>query len=132
MDGLINEYVTKLTDTKTPDLILASIYRFLFDKDLQPRDWPQLKKLIRIYGRWRVFESFLKASNNFNFDTAQNVWGYFNAICISLLEEEKQNNASVFKVQKDKEETQKIIDALSSDRKKLKLKDKEWLTSNND
>jgi hypothetical protein len=129
MDGLINEYIAKLTDTKTPHLILASVYKSLFDKDLQAKDWPQLQRLIKIYGRWRVFESFLKASSNFKFDTTANVWGYFNAICVSLLEEEKQNSASIFKVQQEKELTQKILNDLGK-RNKLKLKDKAWLTSN--
>lgn len=131
-DGLINEYLKKLSDTETPNLILASIFRALFEKDMTKKDWPQLGRLIKIYGRWRVLESFLRASNNANFDAGNNVWGYFNAICISLLEEEKANNSSIFKAQKDKEETLKLIESLKNRPAHIKVRNKEWLTSHRD
>lgn len=127
-DGIVNEYLTRLTESNRPDLVLASVLSALFGYSMSDRDWPLLGRLIRVYGRWRVFDSFLRASNSSTFDSKTgNIWGYFQAICLTILNEEKANNQSVFRAEKEKEETLKLIEALKRRPKHLKLKDKSWL-----
>lgn len=132
-DGLINEYLSKLTETERPDLILASMIHTLFNYQMVQRDWPQLGRLVKIYGRWRMLEAVLKASNNTNFDmNGANAWGYFNAICMGILDDEKASDQSVFKAKKEKEETLELIESLKKRPAKIRLKDKTWLTSHRD
>lgn len=131
-NGLIDEYISRLAETEKPNLILAMVYRALFEREMQQKDWPQLGRLIKVFGRWRVFDAMLKASASPTFDATGNIWGYLNAICMSLVEVEKQSNVAVFKAEKDKQETLELIESLQHRPKKLKTKDKAWLVLNSD
>jgi hypothetical protein len=131
-EGVLNNYIEKLVNTDSPHLILASIFKVLFDRDLQAREWGQLRKMINLYGRWRLLEALLRAGSNQTFDpNGKNCWAYFNTICISLIEDEKDLQESIFKCKRQKEDTQKLIEDLSTKREKIKIKDKTWLIYNN-
>jgi hypothetical protein len=88
--------------------------------------------MINLYGRWRLLEALLRAGSNQTFDpNGKNTWGYFNTICIGLIGDEKDLQESIFKYKRQKEDTQKLIEDLSTKRDKIKIKDKTWLIYNN-
>lgn len=136
MEITVEDYIKSLATTEKPYLILASVFKMLFKRELSQRDWGQLGRLINIYGRWRVLESFLKASVVEGFDpSGKNVWGYFSTICISSLEEDRKSEELLIKNRKIQEEmneeTMRLIRELSSYvPNTLVVKEKEWLISN--
>ena len=126
-ESLINTYYDKLLTSKTPTIVLASAFRDLFNRDLQKSEWSRIGKLVNIYGKWLVLESFIRASINTNFDTTS-PWSYLSAICLNLSKDDKESLEELEKVRQLKEKTQNLLDELSKPTKKIKTRKRDYLT----
>lgn len=118
----INDYISKLAEAEKPHLVLSQIFTLLFDRSLQSNDWGMLQKQIKIYGKWNVLEAFLRASGNVNFKISDNkYWGYFNAILVSLVNEEIKDTEKDLSAKEQMEKTADIVKSMSK-KHKIKLR----------
>ena len=124
--SLIEQYYTKLMSTSTPNLILASAFREIFNRDVKQTEFSRLGKLIKLYGKWTVLESFIRAGINPNFDSAS-PWNYLSAICLNISKESKENLEDLEKIRQIKEKTQKLLEELNKPSKKIKIRKREYL-----
>ncbi len=127
-ESLINQYYTKLLESKTPHLVLGQIFKQIFSRDLQSREWAQLGKLTRIYGKWLVLEAFIRAGINQGFNS-ESPWGYFNSICLSISKEDRDSLEYLEKIRVVQQETAKLIEELEKPRRRLKLRESTFLSS---
>ena len=125
-EGLVNDYYERLLKTKTPNLVLASAFRDIFNRDLQKKDWPSLGKVINLYGKWTVLEAFIKAGINPSFDNTT-PWGYINTICLNISKDSKENLEELEKVRQIKEKTQSLINELEKPHKPIKPRKRDYL-----
>ena len=125
-EGLITQYYDRLLKTTNPITVLSSAFREIFNRDLQKREFSSLGKLIRIYGKWVVFEAFIKAGINPNFDNSA-PWGYLNSVCLSISKDSKESLEELEKVRQIKEKTQSLIEELEKPHKPIKARKKEFL-----
>ncbi len=125
-ESLIDQFYNKLLNAKTPHLILGQIYKQLFQRDLQSKDWAQLGKLTNLYGKWVVLEAMLRASMQPNFD-ATSPWGYFHTICLSLSKESREDLEHLEKIKQLKEYTETLVSELMKEHKVKKIRGKEYL-----
>jgi hypothetical protein len=136
LDRLISGLATAETQ-QSANRVLASIFRLLFDRNLEQPEWGRLGKLCKVYGKWRVLDSFLSASNTENFvagvyGSDSKIWNYFSAVCLSMVNEEIAYQKQLQQRIATQEDTLEIIRELSQTPAILELKDTEWLTSNKD
>lgn len=118
----INDYISKLAETDSPHLILAQIFKLLFEQEMQKNDWGMLRKKINIYGKWNVLEAFLRASGNTNFSVSSGkYWGYLNAILVSLVNEEVKDAEKNVESKLQIERTAELVKSLSK-KHKIKLR----------
>lgn len=121
----INDYIAKLAEAEKPHLVLAQIFTLLFDRDIQKNDWGMLQKQIKIYGRWNVLEAFLRASGNTNFTVSDNkYWGYFNAILVSLVNDEVKSVEKDLSAKDQIERTTQLVKDMSEIHE-IKLRNKD-------
>lgn len=121
----INDYIAKLAEAEKPHLVLAQIFTLLFDRDIQKNDWGMLQKQIKIYGRWNVLEAFLRASGNINFSVSDNkYWGYFNAILVSLVNDEVKSVEKDLSAKDQIERTTQLVKDMSEIHE-IKLRNKD-------
>ncbi len=130
-ENQLDEYIKRLQIAKSPNRLLGGVYTLLFNKELTKQDWARLGQMINRYGRQKILMSFLKASGNENLDLNKSIWGYINAICISLVEDEQAEKELISQRLRASEETKQLLIELSKEPVNLELKDKEWLISNN-
>lgn len=127
-DGLITQYYDRLLKTKNPSLVLSSAFKDIFNRELRPKEWSSLGKLINLYGKWIVLESFIKAGINPNFDNSA-PWGYLNTVCLSISKDSKESLEELEKIRQVKEKTQSLINDLEKVHKPVKPRKKDFLNA---
>ena len=128
-DSLIEIYYDKLMKTKTPNIILAGIFRELFNRDLKKSEWGQLGKFINLYGKFIVLEAFIRASINIGFDSSS-PWGYFNSICLSISKENREYLDVLEDTRRIQKLTNDILEELNKPRNKIKYRKQDYLREN--
>ncbi len=87
-DNLVSGFAEGLDTAEKPHLILAGLYRALFERDLHKNEWGILGKYLKIYGRWILFEAMIRTATSTTVDMSTTVWPYINSVCAALLQEQ--------------------------------------------
>lgn len=129
-DGIINTYIQSLDTSTRPHILIGEIYSSIFNRKMESRDYAQVGRLVKVYGRWRVLDALLRSSG-VEINDEKGIWPYVNVVCASLVKEEQEASTSVFNAIKEREKTQKLIDSLKKRPEPFELRNKAWLTYNN-
>lgn len=90
------ELYEQLENTKDDKkhLVLAKVFRTVFNRDLKSKEWGFLRRLQKIYGSDTVFWALL---SSFHIDSSGQPLKYVTAVCKGMAKEEAERPKSVVK-----------------------------------
>lgn len=88
-ENLIDIYKTELTSSKSPSKTLRRFYWELLELEGSRSDIIMINKLLRLYGKWRVFYAIIEIYGMKNPVLAGNTYGLFKTIIENKLKEER-------------------------------------------
>lgn len=103
-------YTRLLVSGSGKHLILAELFKLVFNRALKPTEWGFLRKLIKLYGAELVYWSIL---NSANISNTHNPLAYVMKVCIGTLKRE------IVSVSSDKKslsrQTQNLLNEMTCD-----------------
>jgi len=73
-------------------LVLAELFRLVYNRGVRKSEWGSLRKLIRIYGAEVVYWATLHSANA---NSSGNVFSYISKVCIGILNEKSEKSVTV-------------------------------------
>jgi hypothetical protein len=111
-EGILLNLADSLEKSTSPHLQLATLYSQLFDCDLTKSEWGLLRKYLKLYGRWIIYDAMIRTATAATLDRTKSIWPYLITVANALLNEERNKRLKQQLREQEQKNTMLLITSL--------------------